>query len=109
MLRIQFPEISNRETWSETLELSENGASLPDLASCKFSFAMRMQGTQAPIITGTEADLLTVDGQAGTLSWNIDARQLQPGYYDVGATVERSERFEQILVGTIEVIDGVVP
>jgi len=109
MLRIQFPEISNRETWSETLALSEDGAPLPDIASCSFSFALRVQGTATPVIEGTEADLLTVDPAESTVSWAIDMRGQGAGYYDVGLTVERAGRITQILVGTIEVLDGVVP
>jgi len=109
MLRIQFPEISNRETWEETLALTEDGAPIPGLDGCAFAFAMRPHGSQAPALAGTQDDLLTVDVEASTVSWAIDTRPLQPGYYDVGVTFTRASRTSQILVGTIEIVDGVVP
>lgn len=107
----RFDAVTNRETWIDRVEVTDEHGIPFDLSSSSPRLELRYQpsGSTALFAVDGDGQLNTRDG--GIIEWIFDAarmRQLRPGLYHVGlvATIEGVTR--QILTGTIEIQDGYV-
>lgn len=104
---------TNREDWIEDGALYDTNNAPIDLTSAGLTFAVNDRcGVQRLLATvGDGISLITCDGNnefeisftSGTM------RNLEPAVYNVGLTVTLNSVVTQLLVGTVEIIDGVVP
>jgi hypothetical protein len=123
MLTGSFESVSNRETWSQDIELTDGhtGAAINLTgAAIVVEIRAKRQSGDYGIPAGTVAlSATTVNGKItlpgggtdGVLRWTFSATDMRgvcAGTYDVGATYTLSGVTTQILIGTVPILDGIV-
>jgi len=118
MLTGSLEAVSNRETWTQDIELTDDGTAI-DLSTASIVVEVRAKrGTSdygvpagTAVLSATTANLKITLLGAGQFRWTFpatDMRGVVPGTYDVGATYTVAGVTTQLLIGTVPIIDGVV-
>jgi hypothetical protein len=113
--------VSNRQDWKFIRQIIDDDTGDPvDLTGATITFELREksddQQYNAPAWPGVTLSATTANGKitlvdTGTFQvWFplADMQTLSPGYYDVGCTVLMNGVTEQLLAGTLPVVDGIV-
>lgn len=100
---------SNRETWSQAIDVvDENGANV-DISAATISLAVRKKGDGTPAMTASVGSGIVVATPRFTFTFTSDQmRDLSAGNYDVGCVVTIAGTATQLIIGEITVKDGVV-
>ena len=91
MYEANFGKKSNRETWSETIQVVDENGDDADISSATVNVAVKQKGlasTDAPNLEATNSDGVTVSSPNFTFTFaETDMDGLDAGFYDVGVTV----------------------
>lgn len=108
-----LPPVSNRATWIEAVELTDQETGdLIDLTDCSIEVQVRTQDdSQTTVLSAStdDGDVTIVD--TGVFQFEFSATEmaaLAPDSYDIGAIITRDGETAQIVIGTIPVLEGVV-
>ena len=107
-----LPAVSNRETWSLTVTVSDDTGAAVNLTGATIAIGVRAPEALAPIITYTSGDgkLTITDAVNGVFQLNADLDQatFPPGQYEVGVMLKLASGVKRTLVvATLPVVDGV--
>jgi hypothetical protein len=101
---------SNREDWEVEIQLTDETGEVIDFDDCDLVVSVRdKNGSQ--VLAGESDDEITIP-ETGTLLIRFAAsrvRSLLAGTYQVGLTVTDGTNTAQLLVCTVQCIDGIVP
>jgi hypothetical protein len=122
MFIANFPAITTASDWSDAVQITDSETGEPvDLTGCTIvvSVARRRKSSgnwwfgNRPLLTATTDDgsVTIVDLGIFAVTFPVATRGgvLTPGVYEVGATISQSGEVIQLLLGTISVLDGIVP
>lgn len=112
MYEANFGKISNRETWSVTVQVVDEDGDDADISAATINVAVKRQGlasTEAPNLEATNSDGVTVSSPNFTFQFEeTDMDGLDAGFYDVGVTVEIDDFVTQLIKGTVLIVEGIV-
>lgn len=101
--------ISNRETWSQDIDVVDENGDDVNISTASISLAVRKRGDTSPVLTASVGSGITVATPTFTWTFSVsDMGNLSPGLYDVGCTILRSGVTTQLIVGTATIVDGIV-
>jgi hypothetical protein len=107
-----LPPVSNRASWIESVELTDEETGEPiDLTGCDIEVAVRPQGTTRPCLQASTGDDTVAIVDTGVFQFTFTPDQMRSqcvGTYDVGATISRDGETAQIVIGSVSILDGVV-
>lgn len=111
MLIATLPPVSNRADWIEAIEFVDDDTNETiDLTGCTIVITVKDEdGCQA--LHASSADGSVVFISQGVVQFTFPRASvagLRADAYQIGATVERDGETQQILIGTVPVVDGVV-
>lgn len=115
MVEINFGQASNRADWApEAVQLIDDETGEPiDLAGAAITIMVRDEnGSQR--LRGTlddYVDLIEQDGASTIVQWTFPASAMHglcTGTYRVGMIAERDGETEQVILGSLPVVEGVV-
>lgn len=111
MLIATLPPVSNRADWIDVAEFTdEQTGELVKIDDCRIVMTLRdendCQATSATTDDGT-VQFISIGVAQFTFSRAVMS-SLQPGAYQVGATISRDDQTTQYLIGTVPIVDGVV-
>lgn len=111
MLIATLPPVSNRADWIEALEfVDDDTGELIDLTGCTIVITVKDEDGCLALNAST-ADGSVVFISTGVVQYTFPRSAvagLRPDAYQIGATVERDGETQQILIGQVPVVDGVV-
>ncbi|WP_445215458.1 hypothetical protein ACKWRH_23550 [Bradyrhizobium sp. Pa8] len=101
---------SNRSDWTETilLEDTESGEVI-DLTGCRVTLTVRDENRCARLTADSDAGTITFP-DVGMFTWDFDhntMRGLCAGAYQVGVRISRDERTVQLIIGSVNVMEGI--
>ncbi|MET3308115.1 hypothetical protein [Bradyrhizobium diazoefficiens] len=101
---------SNRSDWTETilLEDSESGDVI-DLTGCRVTLTMWDQQRCARLTADSDAGTITFP-DVGYFTWDFPASTMAglcPGAYQIGVRITRDERTVQLIIGNVNVMEGI--
>jgi hypothetical protein len=101
--------VSNREDWQQSIDVVDDSGDAVDISSAQITLAVRGRGAAAPILTADQNDCIAISSPRFTFAFEAaKMRALCPGQYDVGCVVALGGVTTQLIVGTVNVVDGVV-
>lgn len=101
--------VSNREDWEQGIDVVDENGDAVDISSAEITLAVRPQNSTTPSLTAEVGGGITISSPRFTFSFgNTDMRGLCPGQYDVGCVVTINDVTTQLIVGTVQIVDGVV-
>jgi hypothetical protein len=109
-----LPAVSNRETWTLSVTVTDDTGAAVDLTGAVVTIGVREPEALQPRVTYTSGDgklAITAPTTGGifTLNANLDPSLFPPAMYEVGVIVKlASGTKRQMVVATLPVIDGVV-
>lgn len=97
--------------WAEAIEFIDGDTSLPlDISTTDFALTVRDK-FRSPVLTGTTGDG-AIQRVGNVIRWRFSATAMRAfcvgNTYPVGLTMTTGEGTEQVLVGTLSYIDGIV-
>lgn len=106
---IKFSPHSNRESFNESWEASEDGEPI-DLTGATIVFMARDPETDSQALSASTDDGgIVISATTFALSFSVDdVHGLEPKEYNVGCTIEIDDFTTQFFVGTLPIVDGVV-
>jgi hypothetical protein len=113
MLQIDFDPVSNREDWTDDCAVRDEANVLVDLSAAIIVLTVRDKQSQSAVLVAKTADsTITVTG-TGIFEWTFTEAQMRtvpvPREYNIGCTLKLNGTTRQLFVGTINVLDGIVP
>lgn len=110
METIRIAPHSNRETFSESWQAIEDGEPL-NLTGASIVFSVRDKVSDEEVLSGTTSGgEITITTTTVTVDFTADDMSgLDPKEYNVGMTIELLSSTTQFFVGTLQIVDGVVP
>lgn len=108
-----LPPVSTRAGWSIVREVVDDDTDESiDLTGATIAFEVRDQRDGAIVLSATTGNGKVTVTDTGVFQVNFPAsemRELEPGIFDVGCTVQMpDEEPQQFILGTLPVLDGVV-
>lgn len=108
-----LPAVSNRETWSLSIAVTDDAGAAVDLTGATIKIGVREPDAMSAFITYTSGDgkLSITDAVGGIFALNtdLDPATFPPGMYEVGVVIKLvSGTKRTLIVGTLPVVDGVV-
>lgn len=109
-----LPAVTNRETWSLALELTDDDGAAIDLTGATITVGIREKERLQPIATYTSGDgrvAITAPATDGafTISVALDPGTFPPAQYECGVIVKLASGLKRtLIVATLPVVDGVV-
>ena len=108
-----LPAVSNRETWSLTVTVTDDAGAAVNLTGATITVGVREPESLLPIATYTtpSTQLAITDAVNGVFALNVDLDQTTypPGMYEVGVIVKLATSVKrQLVVATLPVVEGVV-
>lgn len=101
--------VSNREDWSQAIDVVDENGDDVTITSAEISLAVRKKNSSSASLEASVGDGITVVTPRFTFAFTADdMRTLDPGTYDVGCVVTISDVATQLIVGTVIVVDGIV-
>jgi hypothetical protein len=103
--------VSNREDWIEAFTLvdAETGDVI-DITGCDVTVTVRDFASKCTVLTGsTDGGEITLP-EDGTFMWTFPAASMSglcQRQYEVGVRIARDTRTAQLIVGTVEIIEGI--
>lgn len=107
-----FRQVSNRETWDFTLEVTDDDGAAVDLTGAVVTIGVREPESLQPLKTWSSPSTELTHNSAGgviTFSANLEPGTFPPGQYEVGIVIRFASGLKRTLVvATLPVVDGVV-
>lgn len=107
---IKFTPHSNREDFSESWQALDEDNVAIDLTGATIVFSARDPETKSEVLRADTSDGITIVTTTFTLAFSVDdVSSLCAKEYDVGCTIKLNSVTTQFFVGTLPIVDGVVP
>lgn len=109
-----LPPISNRATWSESVQLtdSETGDAIDLTAVDEITVQVRDPYTFTNMLSGTLTGGEITVVSTGIFQWRFERSQLGvltvSKTYEVGCVIEQDDDEVQLIIGTVPVFDGII-
>jgi hypothetical protein len=101
--------VSNRQDWSQAIDVVDENGDDVTITSASISLAVRKKNDSSPSLEASVGSGITIVSPRFTFAFtDTQMRGLDPGTYDVGCTVEIAGTVDQLIVGTVVVVDGIV-
>ena len=111
----RLPSITNRQTWIETIAITDEETDVAiDLTGHSIVVEVRRPGTTCALLTASTANgAVTFPSGAASGIFQFQFAEslmddLVAGRYEVGVTDEVNDIVTQLMIVTIDVLDGVV-
>ncbi|MBR0741155.1 hypothetical protein JQ581_29910 [Bradyrhizobium liaoningense] len=105
-----FATASNRADWTEAVVLTDaESGEVIDIADCRVTLTVADDGGCVRLRASTDDGSITLP-DVGTFQWDFDATQMSglcPGAYRVGVRISRDDRTVQLVIGNINVMEGI--
>lgn len=104
--------VSNKATWTETVEVTDEDGEAVDISDATIVVAVRNKRSKTVELTAETDDGITLPGDTGAFQWTFSVSRMSavcPETYDVGVTIEIDDVTTQLFLGTVAILDGVVP
>jgi hypothetical protein len=106
-----LPSVSNRETWQQAITLVDaDTGELIDISLCSVTMTVRDFKNKQTVLTGsTDSGEITLP-EDGTFAWSFTPTQmgaLCQAQYEVGVRIAQDDRVAQLIIGTVEVLEGI--
>lgn len=103
--------VSNREDWQEAITLTdEDSGELIDISACSITMTVRDVKNKCVVLKGsTDHGEITLP-EAGTFMWSFLATAmgaLCQAEYEVGVRISQDDRTAQLIIGTVNVMEGI--
>jgi hypothetical protein len=114
MLQAVIEPVSNREDWIEQCEVRDENNQLIDLTGATIVVSVRDRTSKNILMTASEPPALEILG-LGFFTWSFPVGQMRgldaSKQYEVGCTIKSgvTSVTKQFFVGTVSIIDGIVP
>lgn len=109
-----LPAVSNRETWSLSVTVTDDAGAAVDLTGATVTIGVREPEALLPRATYTSGDgklAITSPATSGvfTLNTDLDPSLFPPAQYEVGVIIKLASGVKrQLVVATLPIVDGVV-
>lgn len=109
-----LPAVSNRETWSLSVTVTDDNDAAVDLTGVTISVGVREKERLQPIATytsggGQVAITAPASGGVFTIDVAMDATTYPPGQYEVGIILKLASGVKRtLIVASLPIVDGVV-
>jgi hypothetical protein len=104
-----FAAVSNRADWSEAVVLTDaESGDLIDISACRVTLSVT-DNYRALLTASTDDGSITLP-DVGTFMWNFSQDQMNalcPGAYPVGVRISQDTRTCQLVIGTVNVMEGI--
>lgn len=119
MYRGTLDEESNKATWTDDVEVTDEEGTLIDLTDAVIVLEVRAKRaiddydtniTNAILSATTANGKITLQG-TGVFRFSFTKSEMNTlcaGTYDIGVTVERDGETDQVLIGQLPLLDGIV-
>lgn len=113
MLMANIEAISNREDWTDQVQIFEDNE-VVDITGATIVLAVREKTSKTNKLLAQTGDGVTIDdGANGLFSFSFPVASMRGMNasiaYEVGCTVELNGVTKQLFIGTVSVLDGIVP
>jgi hypothetical protein len=113
MLQINVDPISNREEWTDNCEVRDQNNVLVDLSSASIVLAVQDRQTKVHVLlASTDDGNITIPG-TGVFRWTFTETEMRgvdaSRAYEIGCTLALNGTIHQLFIGTVNVLDGIVP
>jgi len=113
MLQAVFEPVSNREDWVEQCEVRDENNALVDLTGAVIVMAVRDRSTKTNLLNAKTADNTIVIQGPGLFQFTFPVSQMRgldaSKAYDIGCTIQLNGVTQQFFIGSVSVLDGIVP
>lgn len=107
---IKFAPHSNRADFSESWQALDENNDPIDLTGATIVFRAQDKNSSDVLSGSTTGGEITISTTTFTLAFAVaDVSDIDPGEYEVGCTIEIDDFVTQFFVGTLPIVDGVVP
>jgi hypothetical protein len=100
---------SNRSDWTETILLEDvESGDVIDLTGCRVTLTVRDESGCARLTADSDAGTITFP-DVGMFTWNFLATAMAglcAGAYQIGVRVSRDDRTVQLIIGNVNVMEG---
>jgi hypothetical protein len=109
-----LPAVSNRETWTLSVTVTDNTGAAVDLTGAVVTIGVREPEALQPLVTYTSGDgklAITAPATGGVFTLNADLNPslFPPAMYEVGVIIKLAGGTKRtLIVATLPVVDGVV-
>jgi hypothetical protein len=109
-----LPAISNRETWSLSVTVTDDAGAAVDLTGATVTIGVREPESLQARATYTSGDgklAITAPATGGvfTIDADLDPTTFPPGQYEVGVIIKLASGVKRtLIVATLPVVEGVV-
>ena len=113
MLQAVFEPVSNREDWIDQCEVRDDNNALVNLTGATIVIAVRDRTTKGNLLNAKTADGTIVIQGIGIFQFTFTVSQMRgldaSKSYEVGCTILLNGVTQQFFIGTVSVLDGIVP
>ena len=106
-----LPSVTNREDWQQAITLVDgDSGELIDISLCSVTLTVCDFKTKCTVLTGSTDNGEVTLPEDGTFLWNFPAQQmgaLCQAQYEIGVRIKQDDRTAQLIVATVEVIEGI--
>jgi hypothetical protein len=113
MLQATMEPVSNREDWVQQCEVRDEANDLVDLTGAVIVLAVRERKSQVQVLLAQTADSTIVVQALGIFQFTFTVAQMRgldaSRAYDLGCTILLNSVTSQFFIGSVPVLDGIVP
>jgi len=113
MLQVTFQPVSNRADWIDQIEVRDQNDQLVNLTGATITIGVRDPKTKAALLNSKTGDGTLVLQGTGVFQFTFSASKMRgldaSKQYEVGCTILLSGVTQQFFIGTVGVLDGIVP
>lgn len=101
--------VSNKEDWIQTISCVDEDGEAVTITGATIELAVRAKGSYAPTLTADTDDGITISSPEFTFTFLAETLGgLSPGQYEVGVRITIDSVRTQLIVGTVNIVDGIV-
>jgi hypothetical protein len=112
MQRAVFDPVSNREHWINMSEVRDQDDALVDLSAAVIKVALRDKESKRTLLHAEIGNGVSIEG-LGVFKHTFTDQQMRildaSFTYEVGCTIELDGIVQQFYIGSVPIIDGIVP
>lgn len=113
MLQAVFEPVSNREDWINQCEVRDENNQLVDLTGANIVLAVRDRSTKNNLLNANTGNGSVVIQATGVFQFTFPLSQMRgldaSKAYDIGCTIQLNGATQQFFIGSVNVLDGIVP
>jgi hypothetical protein len=114
MLQGTIEPITNREDWIERVEVRDESNALVNLTGSTIVVAVRERMSKQAVLNGSTISGEVIIDALGTFQWTFPLAQMRNltvnQTYDIGCTIKNGSGItRQFFIGSVPVLDGIVP